>query len=958
MTSTPPPEAPAFRGKTLSPVSPRPVHLPEPSNIPILEYQMDPDFNTTASHLVASQTNPAAAITVQNQPIGASNASQSVAAHAEPPVQAQAELEQGVDQKGPSPEGSGVEDGTDDYAMSLDNDDEDGSDNQTSPPSITAPPANSTSLSINTGAAAPTSAPVIPTAAPQDASAAGASAPETFEPLQTDRVPVSVSELPSDMGTYLSSALNASAGSTAQPPTFSDALAPSAALNEAAKASVPMPAGDRTGVSFGEGEHGGGVNYQTLLENLSPPLTVNAAPGAETLTAATTASPTTASTVPRPASAAKSPTAVLAPPANLPPRPPPQEKPNTHPNYAPGDDIRSYHPHTQASPTAPFPPQTSTSYRPSQGGLASLVAAGAPGTSSVANGLPPPPLATFQQSALPAQPQQQSPSSAQSYRSKDKSERGLGRSSDDDSEVPWGPEIQKKYDEFLHDERVYVTEGQWDRFPPNSRMFIGNLPTEKVTKRDLFHIFHKHGRLAQISIKQAYGFVQFLEAGSCYRALQAEQGMSVRGRKMHLEISKPQKNTRSSTDSGRQSSRRSRSPDYTRGGDSYRGGRDRVDRAFDARNRDFPRGRDDYRPMRSPSPRGFRGGRDEYRSGRDHYDGRRRSRSRSPFGRGGPRYRSRSPRGREAPADELPFPRRAPKDVPDVQLILSDELDRNFIAFVERSFTDRALRVDVLFLSSRISEEAVFRRQILEGVQAISKLTRASQATGRISLQIFDRRGGADNVRFDEYDNLDPHICAELVVRAKQTHGAPPLQTAPYGVPAPAFSTPPYSQTLPPPVAAAVPPAIQPVTAAPHAAGTPNLANLITSLDGPTLQKLLGVIQNSPQTPQQPPMTPIPAPPTPASATSMTTDLASLLSGAARQAPAPQPVAAPPPQPPQVNPYAALATNPALASLLTGAAANAQAASQQQSPILQQPQMQQPTNQVQSIMEQLTKWKQ
>ena len=65
-----------------------------------------------------------------------------------------------------------------------------------------------------------------------------------------------------------------------------------------------------------------------------------------------------------------------------------------------------------------------------------------------------------------------------------------------------------------------------------TNQWIGNLPTEKVTKRDLFHVFHKHGKLAQISIKQAYGFVQFLEAASCYQALTAEQGEIIRGRKI------------------------------------------------------------------------------------------------------------------------------------------------------------------------------------------------------------------------------------------------------------------------------------------------------------------------------------------------------------------------------------------------------------------------------------------
>lgn len=51
---------------------------------------------------------------------------------------------------------------------------------------------------------------------------------------------------------------------------------------------------------------------------------------------------------------------------------------------------------------------------------------------------------------------------------------------------PWTPTTQAIYDGFLEDERRYVTEGIWDRFPAGSRLFVGNLPSEKVTKRDLF----------------------------------------------------------------------------------------------------------------------------------------------------------------------------------------------------------------------------------------------------------------------------------------------------------------------------------------------------------------------------------------------------------------------------------------------------------------------------------------
>ncbi len=65
-----------------------------------------------------------------------------------------------------------------------------------------------------------------------------------------------------------------------------------------------------------------------------------------------------------------------------------------------------------------------------------------------------------------------------------------------------------------------------------SNKCLGNLPSEKVSKRDVFHVFHRYGRLAQISIKQAYGFVQFYEADACRRALQAEQSHTIRGRRM------------------------------------------------------------------------------------------------------------------------------------------------------------------------------------------------------------------------------------------------------------------------------------------------------------------------------------------------------------------------------------------------------------------------------------------
>lgn len=157
-------------------------------------------------------------------------------------------------------------------------------------------------------------------------------------------------------------------------------------------------------------------------------------------------------------------------------------------------------------------------------------------------------------------------------------------------------------------------------------------------------------------------------------------------RHVDLEISKPQKNSRNATASAAGDSlraghrRRSRSPDYVRGSQRAGGQRNGGDRYGPNDNyRGEIRRRDDYRPMRSPSPRGFRS-RDDYFGPRgrspDRYHGGRRSRSRSPYNRHG-RYRSRSPQGPD-PDDEanLPIPRRSIRDVPDVQIVLVEQVDR------------------------------------------------------------------------------------------------------------------------------------------------------------------------------------------------------------------------------------------------------------------------------------------
>ncbi len=73
---------------------------------------------------------------------------------------------------------------------------------------------------------------------------------------------------------------------------------------------------------------------------------------------------------------------------------------------------------------------------------------------------------------------------------------------------------------------------------------------------------------------------------------------------------------------------------------------------------------------------------------------------------------------------------------------------RTFVAYIEKTFRDRGLTCST-FQLPRVSLVAVIKRQILEGVQAVVKILRQSQVTGKIPLQVFDHSAGVDNVRYE-----------------------------------------------------------------------------------------------------------------------------------------------------------------------------------------------------------------
>ncbi|KAK7422023.1 nuclear polyadenylated RNA-binding protein 3 [Neonectria magnoliae] len=527
---------------------------------------------------------------------------------------------------------------------------------------------------------------------------------------------------------------------------------------------------------------------------------------------------------------------VLPSSASLPPRPPlPQAASQSYTSQHHPSASNSSIPASVAVPPTPGQPST-------------YVAAGAPGLSQDALGnLPPVATGLNASAAITSMTAPPYPPQSPTYA----------------TDRPQDADYQRQWDQFMADERQYMSEAKWDRFPEGSRLFIGtrsasgaskngahifstgNLSSDKVSKRDVFDLFHRFGRLAQISLKSAYGFVQYHTVDEGHAALENLQGIEIKGRRIHLEISRVQDKSKKE---------RNRSPERARGRDGggrEGSGRDGSGRDGGGRRNDRfnHQNRDDYRPARTHSPR-----RNDYQReegyGRDrgfHDGGRGRGRSRSPSGyarndKESYRRRSPSPYGRPRHEAEIDLPRRYGADVPDVQIILQPDVNRDFVNWVEQIFKSKGLKSEVMFLHPRIPKDAVIQRQAAEGVHAVVDLDLRAQNLGRIPVQAFDRSAGLSNVRFDQYVDLDPPTAAEVILRAKAS-GATAAYSQPYGA---VTYTNPYAGQ---PQHLGGFPVGQPANqyAQQIPANATDVAGLMGQVDNATLQRLLASIQNSGQ---------------------------------------------------------------------------------------------------------------
>ena len=442
MSPTPPDEAPHYRGKTLSPESPRPTHISEPSNIPVLEKQFDPVFNLMSTH-----TDPPTALTTATEP--SSQQDQQYAVN---------ELVQNTSIM----ETGGGFDGMQKLQES----------------SSTLPDGHNVHSIINTGAiedGAKQSEPLYnelqstPLAHPNSSFDDAHDLPSTsshVEPALASSNPTQA-DAPSQPCPDLHSPSSASPVNMEQSTTVPHA---DDTVNMGKNTDEPLNTdGGATGDVAEEGDH-----LQLLIDSLTQ--NTASAQSDEKPSQSNNAASVPKSTMDPVIESSIAPPTSFPAPIGLPPRPPPQEKPAIHPNYSSTGDIRSFHPTRAAHPNNPpnssqTHPLQSSSYRPAQSYPHPIIP---PGNVSVGNGLPPPPLASFQQApGMQHGRVQQSPTSQQ-FRSRDGSDRN---GSSQGNRLPEGgrfsPALERKYEEFLTQERVFVSEGVWDKFPHGSRLFIG-----------------------------------------------------------------------------------------------------------------------------------------------------------------------------------------------------------------------------------------------------------------------------------------------------------------------------------------------------------------------------------------------------------------------------------------------------------------------------------------------------
>ncbi|KAK2915329.1 nuclear receptor coactivator 5 isoform X3 [Channa argus] len=270
------------------------------------------------------------------------------------------------------------------------------------------------------------------------------------------------------------------------------------------------------------------------------------------------------------------------------------------------------------------------------------------------------------------------------------------------------------------------------------RIFVGNLPTSDMEKKDLEDLFSPYGKIVGVSIFRGFGFVQFERVEEAEAAKAAQKGRIYKGYKIDVNMAVERRQAKPQSQQspprrapygsyGEKDSRpRSRSPVYGRDGREPRDSRDGRDSGREPR----PGGhsRDDYRYRGSESrdkdlrsePRDPPYSRDDYDryyrsgSGAEDYYRRKEEPYRDPYrdpwnGRREPEAEDRA-RPEERRRNELyrqyyeELQRRYDTDRPvDCSVIVVNKAQKEYAETVGRKVRDLGMVVDLIFLNTEVS---------------------------------------------------------------------------------------------------------------------------------------------------------------------------------------------------------------------------------------------------------------
>ncbi|XP_077993491.1 uncharacterized protein LOC144447378 isoform X2 [Glandiceps talaboti] len=295
----------------------------------------------------------------------------------------------------------------------------------------------------------------------------------------------------------------------------------------------------------------------------------------------------------------------------------------------------------------------------------------------------------------------------------------------------------------------------------DSRVFIGNLATELISRSELHDLFSKHGEVRGVSLHKGFAFVQFNIKSDAEAAVKEFAGTLLKGKRVDCNLAGERKKgdppNRGNMDRERERDRGSRESSRLRDYDRF----DAYERGYDRDGRRSPRDRspvhvpvrgdpyddryrreepplrraerfvDDPYDRRDPYPRRERVPDDYYRERRDEryrderddpyrrdsYELRERERERDrDRERLGERERERDPYARPfrdypEPAEPLPPPPVAAAAPPasavqrpiDCEIIVVNTQQREYAEVVERHLKQLGLIVDATYLGADIS---------------------------------------------------------------------------------------------------------------------------------------------------------------------------------------------------------------------------------------------------------------